>query len=170
MRRLLSGRRETIVLTRSQLIEINWFSPWISAACNPRVSFSTVYSYASLLTSEKPEERTVAQTFFAQFEGAVVLIGPVDPLLQDVAPTPIDNGQVLRERIAELESQLAAAQSTSTASPRSSTDALLELPRWHRNCGASVVAHARLATARTTPRGVALALTTRGYRWGCSIF
>ena len=91
------GRRvTTIPLTQSQLIEINWFSKWNSDAGNPRVSFSTAYSYAGLLTSEKPEERTAAQTFFAQFNGAVVLIGPVDPLLQDLAPTPMDDRPVPR--------------------------------------------------------------------------
>jgi adenylate cyclase len=80
-----------IPLTKSQLIEINWFSPWQSDQCNPRVSFSTVYNYATMLASDQGEKRTAAQTFFAQFNGAVVLIGPVDPLLQDLAPTPMDD-------------------------------------------------------------------------------
>ena len=80
-----------IPLSRRQMVEINWFSPWFGAAYNPRVSFAQVYDYAQLLDSEKPEGRKNAQEFFAQFKDAIVLIGPVDRLLQDVAPTPIDD-------------------------------------------------------------------------------
>src|ERR1700677_2040261 len=64
-----------IPLTRRQMVEINWFSPWISAAHNPRASFADVYQYSQLLASDKPEERKSAEEFFAQpdFKGAVVL-------------------------------------------------------------------------------------------------
>jgi adenylate cyclase len=80
-----------IPLRNRQQVEINWFSPWFDAAHNPRVSLADVYEYAQILASEKPEERAKAEEFFAQFKGSVVLIGPVDRLLQDVAPTPVDD-------------------------------------------------------------------------------
>lgn len=80
-----------------QLVDINWFSSWESQY-NPRQSFSIVYTYATMLDSDKEEERKSAREFFAQdaWKDAVVLIGPVDPLLQDVAPTPVDDAPVAR--------------------------------------------------------------------------
>ena len=80
-----------IPLRNRQQVEINWFSPWFDAAHNPRVSIADVYEYAQILESDKPGERKKAGEFFAQFKDAVVLIGPVDRLLQDVAPTPVDD-------------------------------------------------------------------------------
>ncbi len=78
-----------------QLLEINWFSPWLSEQ-NPRISFKDVYIYALNLESEDPEAVRIAEEFFAQdgFQNAIVLIGPVDPLLQDIAPTPFDKSPV----------------------------------------------------------------------------
>jgi adenylate cyclase len=83
------GLYRRIPLFDRQLVEINWFSRWLSPL-NPRVSFAAAYVYAQALKSEKENERANAQEFFKQFEGAVVLIGPVDPLLQDLAVTPFD--------------------------------------------------------------------------------
>lgn len=84
-----------IPLAEHQLLEVNWFSHWLSP-CNPRTSFSVVYNYARALDSEKASDRAVAQEFFAQFKDAIVLIGPVDPLLQDLAATPFDSAPVPR--------------------------------------------------------------------------
>ncbi|HLP25088.1 MAG TPA: adenylate/guanylate cyclase domain-containing protein, partial [Acidobacteriota bacterium] len=61
---------------------------------NPRTSFSVVYNYARMLTEEDEKARATAKEFFKQFQGAVVLIGPVDPLLQDLATTPFDTQPV----------------------------------------------------------------------------
>ncbi|MDO8539372.1 MAG: adenylate/guanylate cyclase domain-containing protein [Opitutaceae bacterium] len=85
----------TVPLLREQLLEVNWFTRWQSPR-NPRAEFSTVCSYAQMLSSEKEEERRAAKEFFAQaeFTNAIVLIGPVDPLLQDVAPTSLDEHAV----------------------------------------------------------------------------
>jgi adenylate cyclase len=80
-----------IPLARRQQVEINWFSPWFDGAHNPRVSFADAYEYSQILGSDKPEERAKAEEFFSQFKDSVVLIGPVDPLLQDVATTPVDD-------------------------------------------------------------------------------
>ncbi|HYP18282.1 MAG TPA: adenylate/guanylate cyclase domain-containing protein, partial [Opitutus sp.] len=82
-----------IPLRDGQLVDVNWFSRWLSPERNPRIGFSTVFRYAEMRTSENPEERRAAEEFFAQpdFKDAVVLIGPVDPLMQDVAVTPLDD-------------------------------------------------------------------------------
>ena len=88
-----------IPLFHRQMVEINWFSPWINASRNPRVSFSVVYNYAQLLHSDSAEERKSAEAFFAQpeFRDAVALIGPTDKLLlHDVSPTPLDEQEVPR--------------------------------------------------------------------------
>jgi adenylate cyclase len=87
-----------IPLTARQLVEINWFSPWIDPKHNPRQSFKDTYALSEMLESDKPEEREAAEKFFAQgdFKDAIVLIGPVDPLLQDLATTPLDDVPVPR--------------------------------------------------------------------------
>ncbi len=86
-----------IPLTRRQMVEINWFSPWANAARNPNVGFSVVYEYCRLLDSDKPNERKKAEEFFTQFKDAVVLIGPTDKLQwHDASPTPLDQGEVPR--------------------------------------------------------------------------
>ncbi len=87
------GTRAVIPLIDQQLVEINWFSPWLSPM-NPRTSFSIVYNYARMLKSENEKERASAEEFFTQFKDAVILIGPVDELLQDLATTPYDDTPV----------------------------------------------------------------------------
>jgi adenylate cyclase len=85
-----------IPMTDHQLLEINWFSSWLDTDRNPHASFSEVYAAALLLQSDKENERKAGEYYFSRpevrsiFDGAVVLIGPVDKLLQDVAPTPMD--------------------------------------------------------------------------------
>lgn len=85
----------TVPLRDRQLVEVNWFSSWGSAQ-NPRESFSIVYSYAMMLRSKDEEQRKTGLAYFAQddWKGAIVLIGPVDPLLQDLATTPLDEEPV----------------------------------------------------------------------------
>jgi len=87
------GTRAVIPLIDEQLVEINWFSPWLSPM-NPRIGFSVVYNYAKMLKSEDEKARATATEFFKQFENAIILIGPVDQLLQDLAPTPYDDNPV----------------------------------------------------------------------------
>ncbi|MCF3648405.1 CHASE2 domain-containing protein [Synoicihabitans lomoniglobus] len=82
----------SVPMLDGQMLEVNWFSKWNSSAQNPRISFADVYAYAHLLTSGDEVSEASAREFFAQddFKDAIVLIGPVDPLLQDLAPTPLD--------------------------------------------------------------------------------
>ena len=79
----------SVPLLRGQDVEVNWSTTWKSKQ-NPRASFSTALVMAPLLKSENAEERAAAAEFFARMKDAVVLIGPVDPLLQDIAPTRLD--------------------------------------------------------------------------------
>lgn len=82
-----------IPLTDEQMVEVNWFSPWISEH-NPRVSFSVVLGQVLNLREGTEEEKASARAFFAEFRDAIVLIGPVDQLLQDLATTPFDDQPV----------------------------------------------------------------------------
>lgn len=87
--------RARVPLRQRQVLDINWFSPWDSEL-NPRESFSIVATYAGYLKSADAAERKSGEDYFAQdvWRNAVVLIGPVDPLLQDLAPTPFDDDPV----------------------------------------------------------------------------
>lgn len=88
--------KASIPMTDGQDVEVNWFSHWSSPRHNPRASFVDALVYARALHSASADERKVAREFFAGFKDAVVLIGPADPLLQDIAPTPLDSRPVPR--------------------------------------------------------------------------
>jgi adenylate cyclase len=83
-----------IPLTEHQLLEVNWFSQWDDQTFNPRSSIADVLIAGGMLKSEKETERAEAANYFKRFAGAIVLVGPVDPLLQDLAPTPFDSDPV----------------------------------------------------------------------------
>jgi adenylate cyclase len=85
-------------LQQRQLLEVNWFSAWTSPTRNPRFSFSAVLSQAQGLDSNHASVKRAAEAFFRNpdFQDAIVLIGPVDPLLYDLAPTPFDSAPVPR--------------------------------------------------------------------------
>ena len=80
----------TIPLAEGQLLEANWFSRWETPKHNPRVSVADIFSGMESLNSPDEEDRKTAKEFFSQFRDAIVLIGPTDSLLQDLAPTPFD--------------------------------------------------------------------------------
>ena len=80
----------SIPLRRGQLVEANWFSRWHSPK-NPRVSVADIGDYLTQLESEDPVKQARGREFFAQFQDAVILIGPVDNLLQDLARTAFDD-------------------------------------------------------------------------------
>jgi adenylate cyclase len=79
-----------IPVTEGQLLEVNWFSQWDTQKYNPRTSLADVLIAGENLKSDKEALRTEAAEYFKRFAGAIVLVGPVDPLLQDLAPTPFD--------------------------------------------------------------------------------
>jgi adenylate cyclase len=84
----------TIPLHKEQLVEVNWFSLWGNRELNPRESLADVLGYAAKLSSEKPEERAEAEQHFAWYRGALVLIGPTDSILQDLAPSGLERTPV----------------------------------------------------------------------------
>jgi adenylate cyclase len=84
----------TIPLHAQQLVEVNWFSRWGNLELNPRVSLADVVGHAAALSSTNPAERAAAEEYFMPFRGAIVLIGPTDTLLQDLAPTGMDSSPV----------------------------------------------------------------------------
>jgi adenylate cyclase len=96
----LVGASETVLLTiplrEGQLLEANWFSRWNDRQLNPRCSVADVIFEIEQLNSNDAAKNRAAEAFFKQFKDAIVLIGPTDTLLQDVAPTPRDSKPVPR--------------------------------------------------------------------------
>ncbi len=84
-----------VPLTRGQMLEVNWRTSWASPH-NQHFSFATVYAQAESLLSGTADEQCAARAFFAQpiWKNALVLIGPVDRLLQDLGPAPFDTEPV----------------------------------------------------------------------------
>ncbi len=82
----------SIPLIDGQMLDVNWFTPWIDDG-NPRISLGDIYKLAQMARSDNPEARAEVKDWFSDdaFKDAIVLIGPVDPLLQDLAPTPFDS-------------------------------------------------------------------------------
>jgi adenylate cyclase len=76
-------------------LEVNWFTKWDSPH-NPRISFTDVRTAARMLNSKNPEDRAAAARLLDMMKDAIVLIGPVDPLLFDTAPTSLDDLPVPR--------------------------------------------------------------------------
>ncbi len=83
----------SIPLRRGQLVDVNWFSSWMSPK-NPRCSVADIGDYLTQLGSDDPEKQKRGKDFFAQFNDAIVLVGPVDVLLQDLNKTSFDDEPV----------------------------------------------------------------------------
>jgi adenylate cyclase len=88
--------KATVPLENGRDLEVNWFSRWDSPERNSHASFSHVLAAGPMMRSENAEDREIAGEFFKRFNDAIVLIGPVDPLLQDIASTPLDPQPVPR--------------------------------------------------------------------------
>lgn len=83
----------TIPLIEGQLVEVNWFSKFFSDK-NPRFSMADVLLAIAWMHEGAPIEKQKSEEFFNYFKNAIILIGPVDPLLQDLAPTSMDSEPV----------------------------------------------------------------------------
>lgn len=82
-----------VPLTDSQLLEVNWFSAWISEK-NPRVSLKSVVEAVERIEHGSQEQELLARHYLKRFEGSIVLIGAVDPLLNDLRPEPFTSSPV----------------------------------------------------------------------------
>lgn len=83
----------TIPLDQKKFVEVNWFSKWISPQ-NKRFSLEKAIEAANQIKSENSEQKFKAEEFYKMFDNAVVLIGEVDPLFNNMAPTPFDEDPV----------------------------------------------------------------------------
>jgi adenylate cyclase len=85
----------TIPLTKNQLVEVNWFTKWDSPkGLNPHYSAEAVLLNMKYMESGTPQEKAEAGEFFKLFDNSIVLLGPVDKILKDLAPTPFDGDVV----------------------------------------------------------------------------
>jgi adenylate cyclase len=84
----------SIPLWEHQLLEVNWFSRWENEDLNPRASLADVLIYQRELVSDDADVKLKAKKFFERFADAIILVGPVDPLLQDLSPTPLNASPV----------------------------------------------------------------------------
>lgn len=80
----------TIPMRYGQLTEVNWFSRWNDPKLNPRTSFLTVLDAKYMIEHGTEEQQEEAREYFKMFKNAIVLVGPTDQTLQDLAPTPFD--------------------------------------------------------------------------------
>lgn len=83
-----------IPMVDGQFAEVNWFSSWLDSERNPRASLATIIQQFINWRDGEGEIKDQADRFFKQFNDAIVLVGPVDPTLQDLAPTPFDSAPV----------------------------------------------------------------------------
>ncbi|HEY0946981.1 MAG TPA: adenylate/guanylate cyclase domain-containing protein [Opitutaceae bacterium] len=84
----------TVPLRYGQMLEVNWFTRWASPAHDLQVSLADVLLNAAELDGDDEAKKAEAARWFEAFRDAIVLIGPTDPLLQDLAPTPFDRQPV----------------------------------------------------------------------------
>ncbi len=88
------GLLRKIPLTLGQSLEANWFNRWGNPRYEEHVSMGEVLRRADQLAKagEAGDTRAVEEleAWFGRFRDAVILVGPVDPALKDVAPTPFD--------------------------------------------------------------------------------
>ncbi|WPJ97962.1 adenylate/guanylate cyclase domain-containing protein [Coraliomargarita algicola] len=87
-----------IPLVEQQSIEVNWFEGWEISGGQNHVSMQTVLRKADALSDAAAagEAAQVAEleAWFARFQGKVVFVGPVDPQLKDISPTPFNREPV----------------------------------------------------------------------------
>jgi adenylate cyclase len=92
------GILRAIPLAAGQSLEVNWFNRWGNPELETHVSLYEVLERADRLAkaAETDDAAAVAaeEAWFARFRDRVVLLGPVDPTLKDVAPTPFDRHPV----------------------------------------------------------------------------
>lgn len=88
----------SIPLVEQQSIEVNWMEGWDNSSDNNRYSMQAVLRKAHALAEAavRGDAQGIAELekWFQRFEGKVVFVGPVDPQLKDIAPTPFNREPV----------------------------------------------------------------------------
>lgn len=84
-----------VPLKAQQMLEINYFSKWDSPR-NRMESIAELLVNYQRAVSNNPIDQSIGMAFFNKYKDAIVLIGPTDPLLQDIAPTPFDRKPVAK--------------------------------------------------------------------------
>ncbi|MDX2111130.1 MAG: adenylate/guanylate cyclase domain-containing protein [Verrucomicrobiota bacterium] len=77
-------------------IALNYLLRTPSDPYNPMASMAVVLAMADIQQWGDAETVALAAKWFERMEGAIVLCGPTDPILQDIAPTPLDSTSVPR--------------------------------------------------------------------------
>lgn len=87
-----------VPLVEQQSIEVNWFQAWDLSQDNGRYSMQKVLRQAHALADAvaRGDANQVAalERWFQRFQDKVVFVGPVDPQLKDIAPTPFNREPV----------------------------------------------------------------------------
>ncbi len=88
-----------VPLVGQQSIEVNWFEGWdVQNGQTEHVSFRDVRLHKELLGQAQRagdrEAMAAELEWFARFKDKVIFLGPVDPQLKDVAPTPYNREPV----------------------------------------------------------------------------
>lgn len=86
------SERVSIPLQMGQLVEPNWFSSWMGKHMH-NSSIVEVMANGQAMEEGTEEQKAAAADFFKNFKDAVVLIGPVDPLLKDSSVMPLSGPQ-----------------------------------------------------------------------------
>ncbi len=87
-----------VPLVKKQSIEVNWFEGWDNSPENGRYSMQEVLRQAHALADAAAQgdaERVAElERWFERFQDKVIFVGPVDPQLKDIAPTPFNREPV----------------------------------------------------------------------------
>ncbi len=87
-----------IPLTLSQSVEVNWFEGWHKSSLTDHYSMKEVLGQAKALAHAREQNDVTLvrelEQWFDGFEDKVIFVGPVDPQLKDIAPTPFDRSPV----------------------------------------------------------------------------
>jgi adenylate cyclase len=81
-----------------QSLEVNWFEGWKRSGLTEHYSMHEVLKHADALGQaaerEDSEKIQAELAWFARFKDKVIFVGPVDPQLKDIAPTPFNREPV----------------------------------------------------------------------------
>lgn len=88
----------SIPLVGEQSMEVNWLQGWDNSKQNERYSMQAVirkaHALAEAVAAGDTQGVAAHEKWFRRFEGKVVFVGPVDPQLKDIAPTPFNREPV----------------------------------------------------------------------------